>query len=276
MNAVPNVELVEVTPDLAHEWLGWNTHNRNLRERTVKAYAADMINGDWQWNGESIKFATDGTLIDGQHRLAAIVLGGMPVKMLVVRGLASQAQDTVDSGIHRKFADVLHLRGERAASLLAAIVRKVAYWEAGYRKSHAGWSPTVAHMLQLIDKQPDLRDIALYAQQIATRVNLPGSVIGFGIWLFSRVETNDRDQLSSDVSFFFERLKDGQNIAKGDPIYELRRAVANSTSNRGERGVTYLTAIMIKAWNAFRSGARVGVLVYRPGGSRPERFPEPI
>ena len=66
-----DVQLVEITPELAHEWLGFNTHNRNIRQRIVTAYAADMTGGDWQWNGESIKFAEDGTLLDGQHRLAA-------------------------------------------------------------------------------------------------------------------------------------------------------------------------------------------------------------
>lgn len=274
-NATQHVETLDVTPELAHEWLGWNTHNRNLRRRTVDAYAADMTNGDWLWNGESIKFADDGTLLDGQHRLAAVVQSGVTVGMLVVRGLPSDAQDTVDSGIIRKFADVLHLRGEKNAPLLAAVIRKVAYWETGHRRVSAAWKPTVPQMLQILDKQPDLRDITAYAQMIATRVNLPASVIGLCIWAFSRVETEERDQLSGDVSFFFERLRDGQNIAKGDPIYELRKAVANSVTNRGQRGVVYLTAILIKAWNAYRDGAKVGVLAYRPGGSRPEQFPEP-
>ena len=51
------VELVTVTPDMAHDWLGFNTHNRPIRSRTIAAYAADMTAGSWQWNGESIKFA---------------------------------------------------------------------------------------------------------------------------------------------------------------------------------------------------------------------------
>ena len=44
---------------------------------------------------------------------------------------------------------------------------------------------------------------------------------------------------------------------------------------RGQRSETYLTAILIKAWNAYRSGEEVGVLRFRPGGAHPEKFPEP-
>lgn len=269
MNAVHSVELVEVTPDLAHEWLGYNTHNRKLRDRVVIAYAADMAAGDWQWNGESIKFATDGTLLDGQHRLAAVTLANVTVPMLVVRNLPNQIQDTVDGGAKRKFADVLSLRGEHSAPLLAAVTRRVTAWEAGYRKAGAAFAPTNAQLLATLEKYPHLRDITNSAHRVSTGCGLPGSLCGFGMWLFSQIDPADAD-------FFFDRLHDGQNIAKGDPIYELRRAVDGSRSVRGERSSTYLTAILIKAWNAYREGVTVGLLTYRPGGSRPERFPEPI
>lgn len=274
-NNEQHVELVKVTPDLAHEWLGWNTHNRKLRERIVTGYATDMLNGDWHWNGESIKFASDGTLLDGQHRLAAVVAADMTVSMLVVRGLPSHVQDTVDGGVRRKFNDVLQLRGEKNSVLLAAITRRVTIWEAGYRRSSGMWAPTNAQLMQTLDKYPDLREIATYAHYISNACALPGSIAGLGIWIFTRIDTDDRDQLNSDVNFFFERLRDGQNIAKGDPIYELRRTIDNSRSVRGARSDAYLTAIMVKAWNAYRAGERISVLRYRPGGSNPEQFPEP-
>ena len=87
-----NIEIVDVTPELAREWLGFNTHNRNMRARTVLAYAADMASGDWRWTGDSVKFATDGTLLDGQHRLAAIAEAGCTITTLIVRGLKNDTQ----------------------------------------------------------------------------------------------------------------------------------------------------------------------------------------
>lgn len=263
-----NVELVTVTPEIAREWLGYNTHNRKLRDRTVNAYAADMQASDWQWNGEAIKFGADGTLLDGQHRLAAVVESDTEVPMLVVRGLPQQVQDTVDGGVKRRFSDVLSLRGETSAPLLAAITRRVVIWEWGYRKSFSTVAPTNAQLIQSLDKYPELRDITNFAHKITAGCAIPGSVCGFGIWLFGQIDAEDSD-------FFFERLGDGQGLVKGDPIYELRRAADASRTARGKRSDIYLTAIMIKAWNAYRRGIKVGLLQFRPGGANPERFPEP-
>lgn len=270
-NEDQHVELVKVTPDLAHDWLGYNTHNRKLRERVVNAYAADMAAGDWQWNGESVKFAHDGTLLDGQHRLAAVIAAGAEVSMLVVRGLPKEAQDTVDGGAKRKFADVLQLRGESQYTRLASIVRMVRLWDLGIRRSISGsnYTPTNAQMFQTLEKYPDLRDLAVAADQVSRGCGLPPSVIGLCWWMFGRLD-------AEDANFFFDRLRDGQNLAKGDPIYELRRTLDATKSVRGTRSQNFLTAITVKAWNAYRKGDKIGILRYRPGGANPESFPEPI
>jgi hypothetical protein len=265
-----DVEVVKITPELAREWLGFNTHNRNLRFRVIRAYAADMAAGNWQWNGESIKFAKDGTLLDGQHRLAAIAESGTTLDMLVIRGLPNETQETVDGGAKRRFGDVLHLRGERDPLLLAAIIRRVVIWEISPQQGNVrgDYVPTNAQMLQALEQYPELRDLTRPVS--AVHCALPGSIIGFCWWVFARCE-----DAASDVDFFFARLSDGQGLVKGDPIYELRRAADNSKTVRGERSERFLTAIIIKAWNAYRDGATVGLLTFRLGGARPEKFPVP-
>lgn len=268
-----DIRLVDITPDLAREWLSFNIHNRNIRQRVVLAYAADMQDGNWRWNGETIKFAADGALLDGQHRLAAIAESGCTIPTLVVRGLKNDAQETVDGGAKRRFADVLKLRGEQTPIVLAAVLRNVVLWESSERFTATRYSPTNAQMLQALEKYPWVRDIAAPAENCARHCGLPSSIVGFGWWLFS--ETAPDDQTSRDVEFFFGRLADGQALAKGDPVYELRRAVENSRSVRGQRSQRYLAALMIKAWNAYRDGNKIGLLSYRPGGEKPERFPEP-
>lgn len=269
-----DIELAEVTPELAREWLGFNTHNRNIRMRTVLAYAADMTSGDWQWNGDSIKFAADGTLLDGQHRLAAIAEAGIAVTMLVVRGLKNDTQETIDGGIKRRFADVLKLRGEVHANLLAAITRRVTIWNstAAASTGDAKLAVTNAQMLQTLERYPWLRDITQPTALVAMHCSIPGSIIGFCWWLFGTIEG---EEVQGDIDFFFSRLSDFQGLVKGDPIYELRRAAENSKTVRGQRSERYLTAITIKAWNAYRDGTKIALLTFRPGGEKPERFPVP-
>jgi hypothetical protein len=270
----PEIEVIEITPDLAREWVGHNTHNRKTRQRVVLAYAADMAAGDWAWNGEGIKFDVNGVLLDGQHRLLAIIESGVTVRMPVFRGLPPETQETMDGGVTRKFSDVLTLRGERDAHVLAAITRKIALWEnglrlgGGSRLSGGSFAPTNAQLLQVIEKYPDLRSIARSSATAATKCALPSSVIGLCWWLFSALD-------NEDCEHFWSRVADDQHHSKGDPAYELRRVAAASKDVRGSRSVAFLTAVTIKAWNAFRDGRTIGVLKFRPGGANPETFPEP-
>ena len=97
---------------------------------------------------------------------------------------------------------------------------------------------------------------------------MPPSVAGLTYWLFTNIDVEDTEA-------FFARLIDGQDMSKGDPIYELRKALLNSRNVRGERSTSYLVAITIKAWNKWRDGEKIDLLSYRRGGSSPEAFPEP-
>lgn len=73
-----------VTPEKAKEYLERNTDNyRKLDMSKVRILADEMKSGRWQLNGESIRFAKSGKLLDGQHRLAAILKANVPVKTAV-------------------------------------------------------------------------------------------------------------------------------------------------------------------------------------------------
>ena len=77
-----------ITPELAEKYLEKNYNNyRHASSTAVNAYAEDMKNGNWELNGESIKFSENGSLIDGQHRLMAVVKAGVRIPMLVVTGI---------------------------------------------------------------------------------------------------------------------------------------------------------------------------------------------
>ena len=66
--------VMEVGPDLAARWLDGNTHNRPLKQTLVDRFVRDMQAGRWRLTHQGIAFDADGMLIDGQHRLWAIVI----------------------------------------------------------------------------------------------------------------------------------------------------------------------------------------------------------
>lgn len=105
-----------VTPQMAAKWLEGNTHNRPVRTAAVMKYAADMKAGRWRQTHQGIAFDYDGVLLDGQHRLFAVLEADTNVIMQVGYGFDPEGQAFMDSGIHRTVVDVARLSGEVMAA----------------------------------------------------------------------------------------------------------------------------------------------------------------
>jgi len=98
-----------VTVEMATKWLEGNVHNRILLQRVVDRYAASMSLGLWMLSPQCIVFDTTGMLIDGQHRLWAIVLVGQPQMCVVVTGADPKVQLVLDQNTPRNPADNVNL-----------------------------------------------------------------------------------------------------------------------------------------------------------------------
>lgn len=274
MNNTVTTRMENVTPEQASQWLERNTHNRKLRTHQVAAMVRDIQEGRWQWNGDSIKFADDGTLLDGQHRLHAIVESGQPVLTLVVSGLAKTTQATMDTGTKRSGADVLKLNGEKNYTVLAAALRSAILWDAGIRNMGGGNRVTTnGDLVDYLEAHPEMRDYVEAYNTLRRGLRLPASVGVTAIKLFTEID-------AEDAKYFFERLASGEGLYRGEPIFEARRLLkedeATTSNTRAGRTSTWKMAILIKSWNKFRNGETVKQLSYRPGGANREKFPEPI
>jgi hypothetical protein len=111
-NKTPYNVVMEVSPELATRWLEGNTHNRPLRQTIVDRFARDMQAGRWQLTHQGIAFDVDGVLIDGQHRLWAIVMSTVTVPLRVFFNEPLENMTAVDTGLARSNFDVLHLSGQ--------------------------------------------------------------------------------------------------------------------------------------------------------------------
>lgn len=80
-------EIVEITPEIAGEWLEKNIGNRPLSKAAIEKYASDIRSGHWSLNHQGIAFDKKGNLADGQHRLYAIIKTGVSVRSIVVYGV---------------------------------------------------------------------------------------------------------------------------------------------------------------------------------------------
>jgi len=83
-----------VTPEMAHSYLLHNARHRPIKEKKVNEYMAQMIDGSWKLNGKPIIFDSNGRLLNGQHRLSAVIKAGVPLTTVVIHGVDPAVQET--------------------------------------------------------------------------------------------------------------------------------------------------------------------------------------
>lgn len=109
---VPYSVVMEVSPELAFRWLEGNTHNRPLSQALVDCFARDMKAGRWRLTNQGITFDTAGLLIDGQHRLCAVIEANVTISMRIYFNEPPENRWVFDSGQARSNRDILNLAGE--------------------------------------------------------------------------------------------------------------------------------------------------------------------
>jgi hypothetical protein len=98
-----------ITPEIAKKYLEKNTSNRTLRSSWVQTLAGAIENNDWKETHQSIAFSKSGRLLDGQHRLHAIVLANKSVQMYVTSDLEESSFQAIDCGLKRNISDLTGL-----------------------------------------------------------------------------------------------------------------------------------------------------------------------
>lgn len=107
--ATQSTSVWHITPELAAGWLEQNTtDNRVVRTAWVNLLADAIRKGQWRLTHQGIAFDTKGQLVDGQHRLWAIIEAGTAVDMAVTTGVEPKAFTVFDIGAKRTLADSLN------------------------------------------------------------------------------------------------------------------------------------------------------------------------
>ena len=105
----PHNAVMEVTPTMAARWLEGNTHNRPVNPGHVERLASEMKAGRWRVTHQGVAFSPGGRLLDGQHRLWAIVMADVPVKSRVFFNEPAENIEYFDGGLVRNNADRMSL-----------------------------------------------------------------------------------------------------------------------------------------------------------------------
>ena len=120
------VKIETITPEIAQKILDEQNPNnyRNLKPAVVAMYAKDMKEGKWIKNGDCIRFDQNGVLLDGQHRLRAIVESGIPQDFVIVEDVPSEGVKTIDIGHKRSIEDYLKRAESAYTANATSVVRQ--------------------------------------------------------------------------------------------------------------------------------------------------------
>lgn len=274
--ALPVSELTTITPEMAGDFLATQRLNRKLRGTRVNRYARMLAADKWQLTGEPIIFDSEGHLTDGQHRLTAIIVSGVPMTTFVVRGVERDAFKNTDSGAVRSLADTLDTMGYHNTPYLAsALINLETYRQYGDMRTLSNDArATRDDLLERMEAEPDLA----VAVATATGGTMPGAIVPRGyktgvymacLHLFLRLDYED-------AMFFDEHFKFGMELTLTDPIFHLRKRLNEWPERMGSANANARAGLICKTWNLYRGDEQVvKQLVWRAGGPAPEVFPVP-
>ena len=235
-----------ISPTVAQELLGRSEGNRSLKRTKLDSYASDMRAGKWVMNGEPIIIDEDGTLVDGHHRLTAVIDADCSIKTLVVYGVSRNSRFTIDMGASRTVGDVLSFEGVKNANLVSSIARNLMALEIGRPRSA---NPSSQELLEYIEKHPEIYEAASFASH--HHMKRCGTMMGSAFVV---------DPVAATL--FGDVLKTGVPEYSGCAAHRFREVVMASEMGRGRTNMTLrdLQLLFISAFEKFRKGIPVKAL----------------
>lgn len=252
---------VKVTPEAADDWLKNRNHpkNRALSERVATKYARTMKEGRWLPTHQGLAFDEDGFLIDGQHRLRAIVLAGVPVEMFVIPGCDFETFAVLDSGHKRGAGQLLHVSHSHQVAASARVLAALS----GDYKTQMREPLYVADLetyqvIEIVDQWPELVKYAaaVHRCHLTTRINRTMHL--------AVLAQASRTRYAPRIPSWIDGLSTGADLNATDPRLLLRNRFIKDgplLSGTAQRRQTY--GLIVRAWNAHARHRPIGNLKVR-------------
>lgn len=251
-----------ISPNTAITYLKNAGKNRKLSEKKVQDYAKQMTDGEWVLNGEPIIFGKSGNLIDGQHRLRAVIYSNATVQMLVVRGVNDEYFDSIDSGKSRTLFDVFSSNNIANASIVSAAVKKYSVIcsnpKSCFFRDYSKLTPCRKVLLETYNHNAEVFDYAatfganMYAKK---RLASPANIGAIYAYLML-VKEHEQDKIEEFFWFLFSNKEAATTPAYSAAIEARNRIISSALSGKKFEPKTLQNMFAI-AWNSFIEGKEV-------------------
>jgi hypothetical protein len=273
-------EVKLITPEIAEILLKKNTMNRVLREKLIEEYARIMRVGLWkEETGEAIKIAYDGSILDGQHRLLALIRASISLNFLLITDLEKEVFTVLDTGKARSAGDIFHIAGVVQSKNHAASIVRYLRLKSGIKSVF----PLDGGGRDLMNDKVSKAE--LYSIYIHRKTFWDASILMSDKWYTQFQRVLKLSEINSLYAFFYDINQDdafkfmdllcsGVNLDQNNPIKLLREKLIFSKTNlKFSFAPVQKLAIIYKTWNYFRNNQSITVLRF---SREIDNFPIPV
>lgn len=258
-------ETKRVGPAQAKILLSNNPSNRKPSKKRVEELANEMMAGRWMQNGDTIRIGKNKVLLDGQHRLMAIVESGVSLELAIAYDLDPNVFSTIDRGKKRSTADILHITGERNAAEVAATCR----WILMYRFSDRArkWMNdkdasriSIDYYIDLMAKEGnDIHQSVETIKPFKPKIIAPSIAMSLHV-LFRLACGPDAERSMRLSTEFWEMVLTGASLEDKSPELALRNRLVDNAISMKKFSHRTLFALCVDAWNLRVYNRAVSVL----------------
>lgn len=267
-----NTTVMSIGPDDAFELMKNRAHQRRVSKRLVTRYARDMSAGRWRLSGATISIWSDedgiwgpkGELyvLNGQHRLLAVIESGTTQDFLVVYEEDPEVFGTYDTGLTRTIGTLVGLAiGGENSQAISVMAGMVLHYE---RHPKEYWSTILVSKAEIVEWVA-LQDRERLNQCIRDYGTLRAQVKELGHW-YSALDylVHTHSAHANRWLEFHEAVVHGEQLSSGDARLTLRNYLIRGQRTRGDRWERQVgLAVGIKAWNAFITDTPRQALMFR-------------
>lgn len=269
-------ELIQVTPDLAAKWLelppaklgdGTSIIQRTVAQHWVDEIAGWIERGEWVTTPEGLIFANTGALLDGQHRLWAVVQTGATVPMRAWFNIDPEVFAVLNQGRRRTNAHVLQTAGETNTFILSSAAKLLHCYlgriegvpELSTWKTWSSWHQTPQQMRTLLGPSIEGNPFSGHGA-LRDSVGPGGAMVGgavhgvraAGVVAHYLITSTWDDQ--DAVNSYVEGLRTGLDLTKGAPAHTVREWLIRNKPVRGSSKRDQQLLVILRGWRSHVKG----------------------
>jgi hypothetical protein len=255
-----------IDKQIAETILLLNTKNRQINEKHLIFLKKQILDNAWVFNAQSISISNENTLLDGQHRLTAVVKTDKEIVSNVSFGVNQNTFSTIDTGVVRYAKDTLYLNGYNNVANLSSAIKLISNYNANRISETRGRESKMTNeqTLQFAKKHSIeywnglIKQASLYYKNHGVLMGISCSEIASFLYLIKDADQTKIDNFCKIIFLGLDRKEDTF-------INFLAKKLIDAKKNKMS-SIPYAIkmAYLYKAWNMFLDNSKAKKVLYNP------------